>query len=182
MLNGRYLFDAYSLEYFKIYTSILKEKCKTLFEIIEDLFKISKGTITEEGLNWMRDLDISVNDEGTVSYEDAGRIVNVVVYNVRDLYEKNRQGNNLETYLTFKESRHRLDKDGMFECEIYPRKEIQIKNLDYDCCRGLLDLSERQKEELMEERLENISRMIEEDFLEDELEDVNVLIKKSTNS
>lgn len=44
------------------------------------------------------------------------------------------KGNNPETYLTFKESRHRLMKDGVFESEIYPRKEIQIKDIYYAHC------------------------------------------------
>lgn len=30
---GRYYFEPYSLQYFKTYTSILKEKCKTLFSV-----------------------------------------------------------------------------------------------------------------------------------------------------
>lgn len=64
------------------------------------------------------------------------------------------KGNNPETYLTFKESRHRLMKDGVFESEIYPRKEIQIKDIYYAHCKQFIALSKQQEEQLIDSKKE----------------------------
>ena len=122
ILKSRYTFEPDSLQYFKTYTTILKEKCKTLFEILEDLFKIKDGTISQEGWNRIVDLDFHINKYGDVYTTDIQRLANAIIYNVKDLHDKITKGNNPETYLTFKESKHTIAKDGIFESEIYPRK------------------------------------------------------------
>lgn len=181
ILKSRYRFEPYSLQYFKIYTSILKEKCKTLFEILEDLAKIKDGTISEDGLDRIIDLDFHINKCGDININDVERLSDAIIYNVKDLYEKVTKGNNPETYLTFKESKHNMAKDGIFESELYPRKEVQIKDLNYGFCKEFIALSENQEEKLKQERFNFISKMMEEDFLDDGPQDNPTLVKKSKN-
>lgn len=182
ILKSRYRFEPYSLQYFKIYTSILKEKCKTLFEILEDLAKIKDGTISEDGLNRIIDLDFHINKCGDININDVERLSDAIIYNVKDLYDKITKGNNPETYLTFKECKHNMAKDGIFESELYPRKEVQIKDLDYGFCKEFIALSENQEEKLKQERFEIISKIMEEDFFDDGPQNNPTLVKKSKNN
>ena len=156
VLKGRYRFEPYSLQYFKTYTSILKEKCKTLFEILEDLSKIKDGTISEDGWNQMIDLDFHINKYGDINIHDIERLKDAMIYNVRDLYDKITKGNNAETYLTFKLSQHDIGKGGIFGYKLYPRKEVQIKDLYYRHCKEFIALSEDQVEQLRAERKKGI--------------------------
>lgn len=164
ILKSRYRFEPYSLQYFKNYISILKEKCKTLFEILEDLAKIKEGTISEEGWNRIVDLDFHINEYGDIYITDVERLADAIIYNVKDLYEKVTKGNNSETYLTFKESKHRMARDGIFESEIYPRKEVQIKNEVYGYCKEFIALSDNQKEKLRQERLDVMTKRYKKIF------------------
>lgn len=183
ILKGRYRFEPYSLQYFKTYTSILKEKCKTLFEILEDLAKVKEGTISKEGWDRIVDLDFHINEYGDIYITDVERLADAIIYNVKDLYDKITKGNNPETYLTFKESKHNMARDGIFESEIYPRKEVQIKDLYYGHCKEFIALSENQEEKLEQERFETISKVMEEDFLDDNnLQDNHTLVKTRKNN
>lgn len=168
ILKSRYIFEPYSLQYFKIYTSILKEKCKTLFEILEDLTKIKEDTISEEGWNRIVDLDFHINEYGDIYTTDVVRLADAIIYNVKDLYDKITKGNNPETYLTFKESKHNMAKDGIFESELYPRKEVQIKDSHYAHKPEFIALSETQQTQVRKEELENFSKWMRMDFEEDE--------------
>lgn len=179
ILKSRYRFEPYSLQYFKTYTSILKEKCKTLFEILEDLSKIKDGTISEEGLNRFIDLDFHINEDGGIDITDVERFVDAIIYNVNNLYEKITKGNNPETYLTFKLSKHQMAKDGIFESELYPRKEVQIKNLIYGFNKEFIALSKNQEERLKQERFQIISKVMAADFLDDGPQDNPTLAKKN---
>ncbi len=167
ILKSRYSFEPDSLQYFKTYTSILKEKCKTLFEILEDLAKIKEGTISQEGWDRIVDLDFHVNEYGDVYTTDIERLADTIIYNVKDLHDKITKGNNPETYLTFREFKHNMAKDGIFESEIYPKKEVQIKDLYYGHCKEFIALSENQEEKLKKEKLSFFSKMLEEDFSDD---------------
>ena len=182
ILKSRYRFESYSLQYFKTYTSILKEKCKTLFEILDDLTKIKDGTILEDGWNRIIDLDFHINEYGDIYITDAERLADAIIYNVKDLYEKITKGNNPETYLKFKKSKHNMAKYGIFESELYPRKEIQIKDLNYGFCKEFIALSKNQEEKLKQEIFEIISKMIEEDFFDDGPQNNHTLVKKSKNT
>jgi len=176
VLKSRYRFEPYSLHYFKTYTSIIKEKCKTLFEILEDLAKVKDGTISELGWKRIVDLDFHINEFGDIYITDAERLADAIIYNVKNLYDKIIQGNNPNTYLTFKGSEHSMAKDGIFESEIYPKKEVQVQDLEYSYCKEFIAMSDNQKEKLMQERLERFSKMMEEDFLGD-VEDNNFLVR-----
>lgn len=154
ILKERYRFEPYSLQYFKIYTSILKEKCKTLFIILEDLSKIKEGTISEDSWNHIMDLDFRINEYGDIYSADVERLADAIIYNVRDLYDKIMEGNNPETYLTFKESKYNIGKDGILEGELYPRREVQIKDLNYNSKPEFIALSINQKEKLKQQGLD----------------------------
>ncbi len=168
IFKRRYEFDPYSLKYFRKYTSILKEKCKTLFEILENLLLIKEGQGSDESWNWVSDLDFHINEFGDLYMEDVVRLADAIVYNVRTLYNKIHNGNNLETYLTFKESKHSMGKDGVFGSELYPRREIQIKNLNYVNRPEFIALSEKQKQELESQKFDTLARQIYADFSEDD--------------
>ncbi len=179
ILKSRYTFEPDSLQYFKTYTSILKEKCKTLFEILEDLFKIKDGTISQEGWNRIVDLDFHINKYGDVYINDIQRLANAIIYNVKDLHDKITKGNNPETYLTFKESKHKESRDEIFESKNYPRKEVQIKDLYYEHCKEFIALSENQKEMLRNERY----KMLEEDLSDDnDQQDTYTLVNTRENN
>ena len=148
ILENYYRFEPHLLEYFKTYTSILKEKCKTLFAIVEDLFKIEDGTISKEEWNRIVDLDFHINEYG-IYIDDAERLIDAIIYNVKNLYEKITKGNNPETYLTYKKSKNNKSNH-------YLRKEVQLKNLDYKLCKEFIALSENQKEKLKQQSNSNI--------------------------
>lgn len=126
-----YYFEPYSLQYFKTYTSILKEKCQTLLSVLDDIDKCESGKLTKEAEQRFLDLDFHINSAGNIYFKDAERLAGAIIYNVRDLRKKIEAGNNLETYLIFKESRHRIMKDDIWERDLYPNKKIQIKDRYY---------------------------------------------------
>lgn len=178
---GRYYFEPYSLKFFKIYISILKEKCKTLFSVLEDLEKCKSGELTEETKQRFLDLDFHISN-GNIYITDAERLADAIIYNFKDLYDKVKQGNNLETYLSFKESRESLLKDGIMEGEIYPSKQIQIKDSHNSYQKQFIALSDAQKEQVKKEEIECMLRFIDDDFLEDDYESKkNQLVKSIKN-
>ncbi len=167
ILKSRYVFEPYSLQYFKKYTSILKEKCGTLLEILNDLIKIKDDTIQEEEWDRIIDLDFHINEFGDVYFSDIERLTNAIIYNVSDLYDKVAKGNSVQTYLTCKVSKDSIARAGIFESEIYPSKEVQIKDLYYSYRYEFIALSNSQKETLKKEQLGNFSRMLEQDLFDD---------------
>ncbi len=179
----RYYFEPYSLQYFKIYTSILKEKCQTLCSVLSDIKKCKTEEVSEEALQRFKDLDFHINSKGNIYFKDAERLADAIIYNVKDLEEKVQTGNNPEIYLTFKESKHDLMRDDIWECDIYPRKEIQIKDRYYAHLPEFIALSETQQTQVQKEDLENMTRWIEMDLYDDE-DDVyekSAVLKKVKN-
>lgn len=168
---ARYYFEPYSLQYFKTYTSILKEKCQTLCSVLNDINRCKTEELSEEAQQRFKDLDFHINSEGNIHFKDAERLADAIIYNVKDLREKVQTGNNPETYLTFKESKHKLMKDGIWESEIYPSREIQIRDRHHSYMSQFIALSEAQETQVQQEALENISRWMKMDFEEDDYED-----------
>lgn len=76
-------FGSHILEYFKKYVAILKVKCLNLLEILDYLEKIKSMKISKDEWDALVDLDIYVNEEG----------------------------NNLNTYLDFKNTKEQLGRD-----------------------------------------------------------------------
>ncbi len=120
-----YCFEPYSLQYFKTYVSILKEKCKSLFAILDNLEQISSEKMTEEQWQTILNLDFHINENGDIYFADAVSLLDAMVYAVRDLHDRVMQGNDPKTYITCKEPRHQLLKDDLTVSEIYPRKEVE---------------------------------------------------------
>lgn len=168
---SRYYFEPYSLQYFKTYISILKEKCQTLCSVLNDISRCKSEELSEEAQQRLNDLDFHINSKGNIHFKDAERLADAIIYNVKDLCEKVQAGNNLETYLTFKESKHQLMKDGVWESEIYPSKQIQIRDRHHSHMQQFIALSEAQQTQVQKEELENFSKWMKMDFEEDDYEE-----------
>lgn len=179
---SRYYFEPYSFHYFKIYISILKEKLQALFSVLNDVDRCKLEELSEESKQRLKDLDFHINSKGNIYFKDAERLADAIIDNVKDLCEKVQAGNNPETYLTFKESKHSLMKDDVWPCEIYPRKEIQIKDSYYAHRPGFIALSEEQQTQVQKESIENISRWMAQDFAEDDYENEKGPVFKKVNN
>lgn len=154
-------FDPYTLEYFKKYVAILKVKCSNLLEILEYLDKRKSMEISKDEWKALVDLDIHVNEEGNVYYEDINRLCEAIIYNINDLYKKVQEGNNLNTYLDFKISKEQLGRDGIFGEDLYPSEEIQVKDVEMGNSPEFIALTEKQKVELRKENLRNFSKFLD---------------------
>ena len=147
----RYYFSPYSLEYFKIYVSRLKEKLTALFDLVRELEKIKSGELQASSCQNIIDLDFHINEDGNLYYEDVNRLAEAIVYNVKDLYDKIIKGNDAATYLNFKISLDGIYRNDLSEDEIYPSKEIQVKNLYDRYPKEFVSLSNKQEEQLKQE-------------------------------
>lgn len=170
MSAGRYHFEQYSLQYFKTYTFILREKCQTLLSVLNDIENSKSEELSEEAKQRILDLDFHINEEGNIYFKDAERLADAIIYNIKDLRKKLQAGNNPETYLTFKESRHNLMKDDVWESDIYPSRKIQIKDRIYAYKPEFIALSEAQQTQIQKEELKNFSKWMRMDFEEDDYE------------
>ena len=140
----RYYFEPYTLEYFKRYSNIVRNKALILLDIIEKIGNKNTNSIQD----LIIDLDINIDKEGNILKDDINRLIIPTIYNINVLTEKVTQANNLDTYLTFKMSLDSLYRNDCSEEELYPSKSIQIKNLYYDHVKGNVRLSNNQKAEL----------------------------------
>ncbi len=148
----RYQFEPYSLEYFKRYSDIVRNKALLLLNIIEKIGN-NDGTSIQDLLS---EFDIQLAENGDILKEDIIRLIIPTVYNINALNEKVTKANDLSTYLTFKLSKDYLYRKDLSENAIYPMKALQIKNLSYDSIRGNVPLSKSQKVEL--EKLQQKSK------------------------
>lgn len=165
--TDKYSFEPYSLQYFKTYTFILKEKCQTLFSVLNDINRCKSEKLSEEANQRLLDLDFHINSKGNIHFKDAERLADAIIYNVKDLKEKIKVGNNPKTYLTFKLSKHILMKNDVWESEIYPSRKIQIKDRYHARMKQFIALSETQEMQVQEEELENFSKWMEWTWKED---------------
>lgn len=144
LADYKYRFEPYTLEYFKKYVDILKIKCSSLLKLLEYLDKRKSMEISKDEWQAILDLDIRVNEEGNIYWEDINRLSEAMVYNILDLYEKVKKGNNPSTYLDFKISKEKLYRDSVFESEIYPRKELQLNDTIVGSSKEFIALTEKQ--------------------------------------
>ena len=144
---ARYNYDSYTLDYFKKYTNIVRNKSTKILDII---LKISNKE-TSDIVDLLVELDIQLDENGNISKEDIVRLVSPFVHNYNGLVEKINNANNLETYLTFKLSKHSLYRQGCSEGELYPISSIQTRTFHYDYLPGNVPLSEKQKKYLSEQ-------------------------------
>ncbi len=183
--SSRYYFEPYSLKYFKIYTSRLKEKLQSLFSVLNDINRCKSEELSEESKQRLKDLDFHINSKGNIYFKDAERLADAIIYNVKDLCKKIQAGNNPETYLTFKESKHQLMKDDVWEFELYPSRKIQIKDRYHAHMPQFIALSEEQQTQVQKEELENFSKWMKMDFEEDDekiSDEIPQLVKTMKNT
>lgn len=161
----KYQYDPYTLEYFKKYIDILKEKSLSLFEIVNKIQNIALGKINDEDeinkiIRLLSEYDIKILENGNIYYRDLIRLLTPLVENVLELKEKVECANSLETYLSFKISKHSLYKDGFTEDDIYPKRALQVKAYEFDT-KGYIRLSHKQREVLQKENLDNFSAWLD---------------------
>ena len=161
----KYQYDPYTLEYFKKYIDILKEKSLSLFEIVNKIQNIALGKINDEDeinkiISLLSEYDIKILENGNIYYQDLIRLLTPLVENVLELKEKVESANSLETYLSFKISKHSLYKDGFTEDDIYPKRALQVKAYEFDT-KGYIRLSHKQREILQKENLDNFSAWLD---------------------
>ena len=155
LMVKRYYFEPYTLEYFKRYSNIVRKKALLLLSIIEKIG--NKDYMSIQDL--IIDLDINIDEEGNILKDDINRLIIPTIYNINVLTEKVTQANNLDTYLTFKMSKHSLYRDDWSEKEIYPSESIQIKNLYYDHVKGNVRLSNNQRAELEAQQRRSMKKL-----------------------
>ena len=148
LINAHYIFDPYTFEYFKKYTSILKEKCLKLFHLLECLCQNKSGDITDSEWQEIINLDININEEWNIYRDDINRISEAFIYNINDLYEKIEKGNDPETYLKFKLSKEKMGRDGVLDSDLYPSKEIQAKDIILEDYKQYIAFTENQKNKI----------------------------------
>lgn len=149
LMASKYDFDPYTLNYLKKYSEIVRYKSLALLDIIELLS--CYGSVVEYDI-------ILKNDK--ISKADIERIIKPTLENINSFYEKINQANTLDTYLTLSITEHSHMKNGITECEIYPIKQLQVKDLYYSGVKGTIPFSEKQKEELSEEQRRNFDNML----------------------
>lgn len=154
---SRYSYDQYTLEYSKKYIGILQIKLSKLFTLVDDLLN--------KRARWadLEDLDIAINEQGNVWYNDVIRIAECIIYNANELLEGLTMANTLETYLTFKQEKCIIDMDGV-HYPYFPKEELQIKDLGYQFAKEFIAFSEKQLEELSNEKIRNLEAWINESF------------------
>ena len=107
----RYQFEPYSLEYFKRYSDIVRNKALLLLNIIEKIGN-NDGTSIQDLLS---EFDIQLAENGDILKEDIIRLIIPTVYNINALNEKVTKANDLSTYLTFKLSKDYLYRKDLSE-------------------------------------------------------------------
>lgn len=153
---GRYRYEPDTLEYFKKYTAILKNKILLLLNIIEKIG--NKDYISIKDI--ISELDIQLDEYENITKEDIIRLLTPLIYNINKLNDKISKANNLETYLTFKLSKHFLLRNDLTLEEIYPTESLQIKDLYYDHLKGNVPLSKKQSAELEREQRKSMKKIV----------------------
>lgn len=144
ILIKRYRFEPYTLEYFNRYIDIVKNKINTLLDIVSGLANNDLESIQ----GFIDELDIQIEENGQMSREEIIRLLKPILANIKMLDKKADEANNLSTYLTFKESKSALARDGISESELYPETALQIQNELADWREDYVKLSDKQKKTL----------------------------------
>lgn len=151
---SRYRYEPFTLEYFKTYSDIVKNKALSLLDIIEKIGNKDTDTIKE----LISDLDIHLDENGNILKDDIIRLVIPTIYNITTLNERVTMANDLSTYLNIKTSREYLYKVGWNDEEIYPTKDLQVKDLDFDYLDGCVPLSPKQRDNLRQAQKRHLKR------------------------
>ena len=149
----KYKFEPYTLEYFKNYISILRNKCDTLLKIIEGIID---GTIPKYVLE---EFDIELNDDNLILSSDMNRLIKPFIYNFVKLNEVLEKANDLNTYLDYKVSLDYVYSKGLSENDIYPKDELQNSYYEFDGEDGFIPYTDKQKK-LIKKKENEIMRYI----------------------
>lgn len=156
----KYYFEPYTLKYFNKYSNIVRNKALKILNIIE-------GLVNQEcyfNPDLLEKLDIKLDENGNIKREDIIRLVKPFVYNYNALVEKVSEANNLDTYLTFKQSLHSVYRSGFSEDELYPTTSIQVNNCLIGDLPGNIPLSDYQKQ-ILNEKFRKSSRKLVKSLL-----------------
>ena len=149
----KYKFEPYTLEYFKNYISVLRNKCDTLLRIIEGLIdKTIPKYILEE-------FDIELNDDGLILSSDMARLIKPFIYNFTRLNDYVDKANNLNTYLDYKVSLDYVYRSGLSENDIYPKDELQNSHYEFEGEEGFIPYTDKQKKLMRKRENEMITSM-----------------------
>ncbi len=151
-LDNKYSFEPFTLEYFTTYLDILKKKTIKLLNLIDNINN-------EEYRKVFQSLDITIYDDG-IHYKDVIRLCKPIVYNVLEIREISKKANDKRTYITTKINKDALFRDGWTLREIYPLIDYQDKKGEALTDDGYIELSDRQKEEMIKLTRNNISYII----------------------
>ena len=65
------------------------EKSKSLFHILEDFDRIKTHTISKKAWDHLASINLHINEYGNLYVTDAVELVDAIIYNIKDLYDKN---------------------------------------------------------------------------------------------
>lgn len=153
---GRYMFEPYTLKYFHKYVEVLKYKINKLFNIIQCI-----GIKNTSCIDYiLTDLDVVLDDSGNILGSDIVRLIEPTIYNINVLSNKIKDANDLNTYLSFKMSEESIYANGFIESEIYPSRDLQIKNLFFHFNEGYVPLTEKQNKIIYQNDDENAKKRV----------------------
>ena len=152
----RYEFDSYTLDYFKKYVEILKNKAILLLDIIDGISTHNYENISDN----LIDLDIQLDKNGNILHDDIKRLINPTISNIKELREYVLKANTLTTYLTFKMTKESLEHNWVDENYIYPTVNLQEKSIYDNYFKGNVALSSRQYESIVKNKDMELSRKI----------------------
>lgn len=115
----------------EIYIKNLSQKIK--ISELEALSEIKRETISDDSWNRIVDLDFHINQYGNFYTVDIVRLAEAMVYNMKNLYGKIKEGNNIKTYLSFatqNELEPQTEKDLLFKMG-----SSQEKKSKYQACK-----------------------------------------------
>ena len=138
-----------TLEYFNMYLGNLKQNTINLIDLVYNIGN-------DEYKELFDSLDIKIFD-GKIYYEDAIRLCKPIIYNVLKIREIEKKANNKETYLTFSVSKEYLGRDGLTLSNICPPIGYQVPTYEAISEDGYIELSDRQKEEMIKKEREEFS-------------------------
>ena len=163
-LDNKYTFEPFTLEYFTNYLDILKQKTIKLLNLVDNIDN-------EEYKDIFKSLDITIYGN-RLHYKDVIRLCKPIIYNVLKIKETSDKANDKKTYITTKINKDALFRDGWTLREIYPLSSLQDKKGESMTDDGYIELSDKQKEEMMKLTRNNLTYIIE--LLENSSYDVKV--------
>lgn len=129
-INDNYYADLYFLRYYKNYISILKEKCNIIFEIIDNLMNLNINNEDQKKLKRLLDINLHIDNYGNIYYEDAEKIINFLIMNIKKIYNKVNMGNDPKIYLNLKKSYNKIIEKSQYS-SISEKLEIENDILNW---------------------------------------------------